>query len=240
MRNMLSSRFFSLIIPAHNEESYLSETLKHVYALDYPHDRFEALVVENGSSDATLKEAERFESEVITVISVSAKSVSSARNAGIDRMNQKADWAVFLDADTLLAPSFLCDLDTYLARPGAEHYSVGTTSIRPIRHSRGARFWFAFYDLGHYLTRTSYALFLVRADTLKRLRFDEKMSNGEDLQMIRSARRFGRFFFFRTKTVATSTRRFDKEGWLKILFLWTFVALLPKSLQRRIEYKVVR
>ncbi len=237
---MPACRFFSVIIPAHNEEGYLRETLERIQALDYPRDRFETLVVENGSSDATLKEAERFANSTITVISVPTKGVSSARNAGIERMSSKTDWVVFLDADTLLAPSFLHDLDAYLARPGMERYSVGTTSLLPARDSRVARLWFAFYDLGHYLTKTSYSLFLVRAEVLNEARFDEKMSSGEDLRMIRDARRFGAFFFFRTKTVATSTRRFDKEGWLKVLFSWTFVALLPQSLQRRIEYKVVR
>ena len=237
---MPACRFFSVIIPAHNEEGYLRETLERIQALDYPRDRFETLVVENGSSDATLKEAERFANSTITVISIPTKGVSSARNAGIERMSSKTDWVVFLDADTLLAPSFLRDLDAYLARPGMERYSVGTTSLLPARDSRVARLWFAFYDLGHYLTKTSYSLFLVRAEVLKEVRFDERMSSGEDLRMIRDARRFGAFFFFRTKTVATSTRRFDKEGWLKVLFSWTFVALLPQSLQRRIEYKVVR
>lgn len=237
---MLGHRFFSIIIPAHNEEGYLGETLEHIRALDYPHDQFEVLVVENGSSDATLKEAKSFASDTITVTSILTKGVSSARNMGIECMNPQADWVVFLDADTLLSPFFLRDIDAYLSRSGAERYSVGTTSILPTRDSHIARLWFAFYDLGHYLTKTSYSLFLVRAEVLKELRFDEKMSNGEDLKMIREARQFGAFFFFRTKTVATSTRRFDKESWLKIFFLWTFIAMLPQSLQRRIDYKVVR
>ena len=36
--------FFSIIIPAHNEENYILQTLKTLEGLEYPKDRFEVIV----------------------------------------------------------------------------------------------------------------------------------------------------------------------------------------------------
>ena len=50
---------FSLIVPARNEASVLALCLDGLLALEYPPDRFEILVVDDGSSDATPDIAER-------------------------------------------------------------------------------------------------------------------------------------------------------------------------------------
>ncbi len=47
------AHFFSIIIPAHNEELVIKETLKHVFALDYPSELFEVVVINDGSRDKT-------------------------------------------------------------------------------------------------------------------------------------------------------------------------------------------
>ncbi len=44
---------FSLVIPARNEAAVIARTLDGVLALDYPRDRFEVLVVDDGSTDDT-------------------------------------------------------------------------------------------------------------------------------------------------------------------------------------------
>ena len=57
----LSTPFLSLIIPAHNEETRLPETLKQVMAFcaRQPYDS-EVIVVENGSQDKTFQIAQDF------------------------------------------------------------------------------------------------------------------------------------------------------------------------------------
>lgn len=237
---MPSNNFFSIIIPAHNEEGVIKDTLKHVQALEYPRDQYEAIVIENGSSDATLEEAQQAAGGSVVVTSVPTRGVSSARNAGIDRMNSKTDWVIFLDADTHVAPSFLHDLDVHLTKAGSESYSVGTTALQPIESSYVARFWFKIDDFGHFVSKTSMSIFIVRARVMGSIRFDESMTQAEDLKFIEEARKHGKFFFFNTRTVSTSTRRFLNEGWLKVHFMWVVVALLPESMQRRLAYKVTR
>ncbi len=208
--------------------------------LAYPKDSFEVIVVENGSTDATYDKAKPFDGNGITVLSISGKGVSVARNTGITHISKKSQWVVFLDADTFFESNFLKELDTFLQYTRASSYSVGTTMINPFPNRLGARLWFRFYDFGHWITKTSYSLFIVRTDLLHGTSFDESLSMAEDLRVIEDARRHGKFFFLRTGSVYTSTRRFDKEGWLKILFVWVFVAVLPKSWQLHFGYKAIR
>ena len=61
LRNEASSfdHVFSLIIPAHNEETVLEDSLNASLRLDYPKDRHEIVVVDDGSSDRTTTIASR-------------------------------------------------------------------------------------------------------------------------------------------------------------------------------------
>jgi cellulose synthase/poly-beta-1,6-N-acetylglucosamine synthase-like glycosyltransferase len=47
------AHYFSIIIPARNEESVIGETLKHVLKMDYPSELFEVIIVNDGSTDNT-------------------------------------------------------------------------------------------------------------------------------------------------------------------------------------------
>ncbi|UCH01634.1 MAG: glycosyltransferase family 2 protein, partial [Candidatus Bathyarchaeota archaeon] len=55
--------YFSIIIPAHNEESVISETLRHVYEVKYPSELFEVIVVNDGSTDNTERVVRNFQKE---------------------------------------------------------------------------------------------------------------------------------------------------------------------------------
>jgi cellulose synthase/poly-beta-1,6-N-acetylglucosamine synthase-like glycosyltransferase len=47
------AHFFSIIIPARDEEAVIGETLKSVLTIDYPSELFEVIVVNDGSTDTT-------------------------------------------------------------------------------------------------------------------------------------------------------------------------------------------
>lgn len=235
--DMPNRLFFSIIIPAHNEESYVERTLQHVQTLDYPQNRYEVIVIENGSTDRTYELAQAYEGGNIRLMR-SEKGVSRAKNAGIDAVRSESDWIVFVDADTVLRKTFLQELDAFLQRPNT--YTVGTFSVRPLPSTIKARLWFAFYDIGHRLTKASYSIKAVKRSLFPPIRFDENLVMGEDLHVIAQALKFGTFFFMPTKSVYTSTRRFEKLGWWYVFFSWTFVAVLPERMQRRFSYDVVR
>ena len=232
--------FFSIIIPTHNEALYIKNTLEKISVLDYPQDLYEVIVIENGSSDDTYVIAKNFENGNIQVYTSSKKGISPAKNMGIGKINPQSMWIVFLDADTVLEKNFLRDLNTFLAKPGAEVYTIGTTKIHPLPFSKKAQLWFTFYDLGHKFTKTSYAIQIIKSSLLDRVYFHEDLDMAEDLEFINEAQKYGKFFFLETNEVYTSTRRFEKEGWWYVFLYWNFVALLPDRLKRKFIYKVIR
>ncbi|MHA2407259.1 MAG: glycosyltransferase [Candidatus Ranarchaeia archaeon] len=80
--------FFSLVIPAHNEESVLDETLETALNLDYPSELFEVLVVNDGSVDETERVARRLQKKysnlkVVTIpTNNGGRGKSTALNVG--------------------------------------------------------------------------------------------------------------------------------------------------------------
>src|SRR5438105_3981603 len=203
MRRMNTSHsllhFFSIIIPAHNEEKYIGDTLLHLSALDYPIKKYEVIVVENASRDNTYKKAKEFEKDNISVFGIPGKGVSAAKNFGATQASTHADWVIFLDADTLLKKNFLHDLNDFLIAGKEADYSVGTTEVMPISGGMAAKAWFAFYNLSHKLTKTSFSLQVIDRPLLDHIHFHEQLEMGEDLKFILEARAHGNFFYFPTK-----------------------------------------
>jgi len=104
---------FSLMVPARNEEAVIARTLDAILAVDYPADRFEVLVIDDGSTDRTAEIAERMEAaspgrlHVIRVpLEKAGRGKSEALNLGFrhllraSRFNGTRDWIVgVFDAD---------------------------------------------------------------------------------------------------------------------------------------------
>jgi len=242
VQNHLRESRFSFVIPAHNEERYIGTTLQRIIRLDYPKDQYEVVVVENGSTDATLEVIKDFQDTYVNVHAFScAQGVSLARNFGLAKTNPESDWVIFLDADTVLQQGFLLELNRYLGKHVDRNLAVGTTSIRPSDDSSaGARRWFRLYDFWHQATHTSYSLQIVRGDVARTIRYDEQLSYAEDLEYLKEATKYGCFFFFQTDMVRTSARRFARHGYLRQTLLWLYQALQPFSVKKSKKYEVVR
>ena len=45
--------FFSLVIPAHNEQGYIDKAIQSIIQVDYPKEKLEVIIIENGSEDKT-------------------------------------------------------------------------------------------------------------------------------------------------------------------------------------------
>jgi len=242
---LLHQHFFSIIVPAHNEETELAATLHCLLSQHYPAQRLEIIIVENGSSDATLPLARQVVQDAPAGSRVkllqSERGVSRAKNAGLAALAPESEWVVFCDADTRLGRHFLHHLNTWLNRHGSEGLSVGTTAVRPQVDERPyARAWFAFYDLIHRLTRSSFAIQIARTPIARGIGFRDELHFAEDLLFIQDCRRYGRFFFVPTDQVSTSTRRFKARGYLRQSLRWLVEALLPLRLKANRHYDVIR
>lgn len=87
--------FVSIIVPVKNEELRLSKLLEVLCALEYPRDRYEVIVADNGSSDRTVEIAHLFPGVVVCVQPTGGSY--AARNAGI-RVSQ-GEIIAFTDSD---------------------------------------------------------------------------------------------------------------------------------------------
>ena len=88
---------FSIVIPLYNKELSISNTIQSV--LDQTFQNFEIVIVNDGSTDNSVKEVEEFDDKRIRLIHQKNQGVSAARNRGIEEA--KYEWVAFLDADDL-------------------------------------------------------------------------------------------------------------------------------------------
>ena len=95
----------SVILPAYNCESYLTQTLESV--LSQLTDDCELIVVDDGSSDATAEILKQYEGvkENLQIACRDHAGVSGARNHGLDMA--RGEYVAFLDCDDCLEQGFL-------------------------------------------------------------------------------------------------------------------------------------
>jgi hypothetical protein len=118
----------SIIIPAYNAAQTISETLESVLAQTCPN--WEAIVVDDGSADATAEIAKSFaeRDSRIRVISQPNGGESAARNAGLGQA--RYDWLLFLDADDWISASHLERLtDELISNPELDAVHCGSVRI---------------------------------------------------------------------------------------------------------------
>lgn len=94
----------SIIIPSFNRENLISETLDSVLAQSYQN--WECLVVDDGSTDGSVKIVKRFAQKdkrfKFFQRNRNPKGAPTCRNIGIE--NAEGEYVVFLDSDDLMAP----------------------------------------------------------------------------------------------------------------------------------------
>ena len=93
----------SILVPAYNAEAYLAETLESALAQTWP--RTEIVVVDDGSTDATLAVARRFEARGVRVVAQGENRGQTATlNRCLAEMSPEAAFVQYLDADDVLCP----------------------------------------------------------------------------------------------------------------------------------------
>jgi glycosyltransferase involved in cell wall biosynthesis len=92
----------TVLIPVHNGERYLAEAIES--ALSQRPQPCEVIVIDDGSSDASLEVASRF-SPSVRCLSHSNGGVSRARNSGV--ATSDGNYLAFLDADDVWTPGAL-------------------------------------------------------------------------------------------------------------------------------------
>lgn len=99
----------SIIIPMYNEEKSIVSTIKSALSLNYPKNKLEIIVVDDGSKDKSYEIAKKFISNINPKVRVFKKAVNSGKgsalNLGIKKARHKI--IVTMDADTIVEPDSL-------------------------------------------------------------------------------------------------------------------------------------
>lgn len=99
----------TIIIPCWNEENTLSRTVLSLLALDYPKSKLRVFIVNDGSTDETLKVAKGFEmNPQVSVFTKENGGKHTALNLGIE--NTDTELVGCLDADSYVAENALLEV----------------------------------------------------------------------------------------------------------------------------------
>lgn len=103
---------YSIIIPAYNVENYIVSTLNSVMEQEF--DDYEIIVVNDGSTDQTLKKVEEFierkeYNKHIKIISQKNGGLGAARNTGI--VSAEGEYLLFVDGDDTIEKDTLKEID---------------------------------------------------------------------------------------------------------------------------------
>lgn len=118
----LNHPLVSIIIPAYNSGQWISDTIESALSQTWPYK--EIIIIDDGSSDATLEIAQSFSSNVLKVIAQENSGVSSARNRGLQAA--QGDFIQYLDADDLLAADKIECQIKLLKKVGDECIAAGS------------------------------------------------------------------------------------------------------------------
>jgi len=116
--------YASIIIPTHNSALTLGQTIQACLAQDYPREKLEIIVVDDGSRDDTKRVVEKFP---VRYIYQERKGPASARNNGW--RNSKGEAMCFIDADCIPYRDWVSRLTQHYNQDGvgavAGSYAIG-------------------------------------------------------------------------------------------------------------------
>jgi len=181
----------SVIIPVLNGEGEIGRCLECLLQNRFPRNRFEIIVVDNGSKDRTIEVVKSFQVHVALRMLVLEKvHISALRNFGAAEARGKI--LAFLDADCLAPPEWL-QAASQIARNGnsgvcGAHYRI------PDDATWVGRIWTSdrFYGKEGNVSYVPAGDLIIRQDLFRRVGgFDESIQTNEDFELCQRARQAG-------------------------------------------------
>ncbi|MFH1971058.1 MAG: glycosyltransferase family A protein, partial [Patescibacteria group bacterium] len=229
---------YSFIIPAHNEERYISNCIKSIKNQTLKD--FEIIVVDNKCTDKTSDIANRLGCKVVKE---PKRSLSLARNKGAQV--SKGEFLCFIDADGILSKDWLKEAEKYISKRNLDvvsglNYFYNKNVLKKIWYNIFTFFAFLGVDVLYIFGKR---LYLVANNlVIKKSLFNElgkfKPIICEDYWLsVKYWKLKNRKCFFNPRMVISySSRGFDSYGYIKTIVYWA-INLLKKSPQKNYSYK---
>ena len=214
-----------MIVPVRNGESAIAGCLDAILATDYPPDRREILVVDNGSTDET---AALIKPRPVRYLHEPKRGVSNARNRGI--ADSTGEILAFVDADCLVEPQWLTELvrpfeDPEVGSVGGDLQHVPSTTPAERQAARLLGNWqrFAFNSNPAYPITANAAY---RREVIERIGpFDPHMTRAQDVELgLRFQERSGRRLAYAENATARHRNRSTQLGFFRQQLGWAYGA----------------
>ena len=214
----------SVVIPAYNEEKYLGPCLKALNNQDLPSDQYEIIVVDNCSTDKTLKVAKRYGARVITE---QQRGIIFAKGAGCAAA--RGSIIAITDADTIVPKTWLSQIMRLITHhPMAGITGPAVTQNLPLWGyllHHGCLLIFillARFNITIYLHGQNVAFYQKYYSLMGG--FNPNIPIGEDeVGLLKKLRRFGEVMYCPSLKVKTHNRRYRFGFWVFLKeMLWNY------------------
>jgi len=121
--------FLSIILPTYNSEETISGSIKSITKQNY--NNFELIIINDGSTDNTLKICERLRKENKRIKIINFKKnlgVSKARNEGLKKA--RGEYIIFLDSDDNFLKNFFSELNRLIIKKKSKLIIANNIYIR--------------------------------------------------------------------------------------------------------------
>ena len=113
---------FSIIIPAYNIEKYIEKCIESI--LNQTYNNYEIIIINDGSTDNTLKKIKKYEKDNVIIIDQNNKGLSESRNIGVKKA--KGDYILFVDGDDFVDNELLETLNNIIDNEDIIRFQIRT------------------------------------------------------------------------------------------------------------------
>lgn len=253
-----SKPFISALLVTYNESKYIEKSLGSLLAQDYPHDSYEIIVIDGGSTDDTLDKAKTLAEKYsqnyditpnVRLIDNPKRILAPGWNLGI--RNAKGEYVIRIDAHAVAQPDFLrLNVETMM---NVDTVCVGGKLITEANSETGEvirDILSSSFGVGNSSFRTSneagYADTAVYGLYKKEIfekagYFDETLVRNQDVEMHSRIKRAGGRFYFNPAIVSTYYSRDTVKKMLKQAYgngFWNLIILKKNNAKLSIRHMI--
>lgn len=190
---MIMNRRFSVIVPIFEQWHLIPELLECLLKQSFEADKYEVLLVDNGSEIVSVPESMPSN---VRVLHCEVRGAYAARNHGVE--HAQGDWLVFTDSDCLPSEDWLCEIDKAISDQESRK-SLFAGDIEVCSRSESPTIY-EIYDIvrgipqAHYVRRgyAATANLSVSREVANALNgFNDRLYSGGDADFCRRAGNFG-------------------------------------------------
>ena len=200
----LSKIKVSIIMAAYNAESTIMESVLSVF--DQSHSCWELIIVNDGSTDGTLKIISNFNDSRVVIINQKNEGVSGARNKGLEIMTGL--FFCFLDADDLLTSRSLESRLKVFSTNENVAFVDGVIENRDLQSNKLLNMFIPTFKGNPYkelllLNDSCFCgqTWMIKKDLNRTYKFNTDQTHGEDLSLFMELSRNGEMYDYTKETI---------------------------------------